>query len=90
MFRSKKSGKVKPSALTIKSMKSLIRKRPYIESEKQFKNKINYESNVSEKKMTEYPTEEKFQEDLDNIKKISGYYESLKVNFHIHGKLNYY
>ena len=40
--------------------------------------------------MTEYPTEEKFQEDLDNIRKISGYYESLKVNFHIHGKLNYY
>ena len=88
MFRSKKSGKVKPSALTIKSMKSLIRKRHYPESPKQFKNKINNENNVSEKKMTEYATEEKFQEDLDNIRKISNYYESLKVNCNIHGKLN--
>ena len=69
-------------------MKILIRKRHYIESEKQFKNKINNESNVSEKKMTEYPTEEKFQEDPDNIRKISDYYESLKVNFITHGKLN--
>ena len=65
-------------------MKSLIRKRHYPESEKQFKNEINTQNHVSEKKITEYSNEEKSQEDLDNIRKISNYYESLKVNFDIY------
>ena len=65
-------------------MKSLIRKRHYPESEKQFKSEINNENNISEKKMTENSIEEKSQEDLDNIRKISNYYESLKVNFNIY------